>query len=153
MAPVTATSTGITRQFIDDPELKALLERLSSYDVGPVKPLPEGSRDANAEAAKVDIEALVGELERWPQWKFQEMVSFLLGCMCVFDGVRVFAWVQCFFFFGMSCFEFCVPLKCGTLTLATQNLSCFWDTPNNIYFTFPIIYLSIGRFVRVDQTS
>ena len=82
MAPVTATSTGIPRQFIDDPELFALLERLSSYDVSTSKPIRGNSQtggasaDADTDTARVDVEGLVGELERWTQWKFQEMVSY-----------------------------------------------------------------------------
>ena len=88
MAPVTATSTGIPRQFIDDPQLTALLERLSSYDVRRNSDSDGGNLDkstsdkdvdgdnSNDETERVDIEGLVGELERWSQWKFQEVVSW-----------------------------------------------------------------------------
>jgi hypothetical protein len=89
MAPITATTQGIERQTIDDPELVDLLKRLSSYDTT--------NNDANGSDLRrrqeqgqfdhdssqqpecvdldVDVEGLVGELERWSYWKFQELVS------------------------------------------------------------------------------
>jgi len=88
MAPVTASSTGVTRQIIDDVQLKDFLERLCSYDTfsntsGSFRGasgnkddddmIVDGTATATG-TARVDVEGLVGELERWPRWKFQEMV-------------------------------------------------------------------------------
>ena len=76
MAPVTATTTGVARQIIDNPELTQLLERLSAFDTS--NPDVEDVFDdstLDCNASRLDLEGLVGELERWPRWKFQEMVS------------------------------------------------------------------------------
>ena len=80
MAPVTATKTGIPRQTIDDPQLKALLSRLSEYAIHDTifassDNFGTASDNKGDEQSRVDVEGLVGELERWPRWRFQEMVS------------------------------------------------------------------------------
>lgn len=65
MAPVTVTITGVQRQPIDDSELVALIKSLCLYyAVDDGKPCSEN----------VDIEGLVGELERVDQWKYTEQV-------------------------------------------------------------------------------
>jgi hypothetical protein len=76
MAPVTATTTGVARQIIDNPELTQLLERLSAFDTS--NPDVEDVFDdstLDGNASRIDLEGLVGELERWPRWKFQEMAD------------------------------------------------------------------------------
>ena len=77
MAPVAATITGVQRQTIDDPKLVALLERLRNYErvttQSHLAPIDCDDETLNSPQI-VDIEGLVGELERWPQWRFQELV-------------------------------------------------------------------------------
>lgn len=87
MAPVTATSTGFCNQFIDDDRLSSLLERLSAYDTSESNASSNldaeiGNYDADAAAVRIDVEGLVGELERWHQWKFEETVSDFI---CIFN--------------------------------------------------------------------
>ena len=77
MAPITSTTTGIPRQTIDDAVLRSLIDTLSSYDCNSLVEA-EASKNyapSNTCSGRVDVEGLVGELERWPQWRFQEMVS------------------------------------------------------------------------------
>ena len=96
MAPVIATTTGVPTQTIQDSNLKELLSRLEPYDSSPelnlvpesCEPdlqLPSGNGGVVVAAGSgcsvngsrrsekwvVDIEGLVGELERW-----SEQVSF-----------------------------------------------------------------------------
>ena len=91
MAPITVTTQAVDRQVIDDPQLVELLRRLSSYDTtreehnsSQVKGYKDDTRQhaqmkrhvqGKPQAMTIDVEGLVGELERWPVWKFQEMVS------------------------------------------------------------------------------
>jgi hypothetical protein len=81
MAPVTETATGVGGQRIEDPQLRALLDRLRTY--GAETSELEGDTDkANSDdsdsamqpPSRVDVEGLVGELERWPKWRFHEQV-------------------------------------------------------------------------------
>jgi|EP00979_Chaetoceros_neogracilis_P003837 hypothetical protein len=76
MAPVTATTTGVARQVIDNPQLIQLLERLSVFDR--TNPDVEDIFDDSAldsDTSRIDLEGLVGELEKCSRWKFEEMVS------------------------------------------------------------------------------
>lgn len=65
MAPITATSTGIQPQVIDDVELSDLIVRLNAFDT-------------SGSSAEVDVSGLVRELEHYSTWKFQELVSLEL---------------------------------------------------------------------------
>jgi len=77
MAPITSTTTGIPRQTIDDAVLRSLIDTLSSYDCDSLAKAEASKNHApsNACSGRVDVEGLVGELERWPQWRFQEMAN------------------------------------------------------------------------------
>jgi len=90
MAPVTVTTQGIDRQIIDDPQLVDLVKRLSTYDKTTrtktakedellcADPEEEDRTDsiATPQAECVNVEGLVGELERWSShWKFQELAD------------------------------------------------------------------------------
>jgi len=77
MAPITSTTTGIPRQTIDDAVLRSLIDTLSSYDCNSLVEAEASKSDApsNTCSGRVDVEGLVGELERWPQWRFQEMAN------------------------------------------------------------------------------
>lgn len=77
MAPITSTTTGIPRQTIDDAVLRSLIDTLSSYDCNNLvnDVASENRAPSDTCSSRVDVEGLVGELERWPQWRFQEMVS------------------------------------------------------------------------------
>jgi hypothetical protein len=83
MPPVTASSNGITRQTIDDPELVELIDCLSRFDVlgnaGLLFPPELDPNNAAAEHPKVDIDGLTAELAKWQTWRFQEQVSAILG--------------------------------------------------------------------------
>jgi len=84
MAPVTSSSTGVAGQIIDDPELKALIQRLSL-----LAPDPTGITNAAAggetetqqqqepppRITDETVTALVSELTRWPKWRFQEQAD------------------------------------------------------------------------------
>lgn len=96
MAPVTATSTGFCNQFIDDDRLSSLLERLSAYDTSESNASSnldaevgnaDGDVDADADAVRIDVEGLVGELERWPQWKFEETVSDFSHAFLMYSNI------------------------------------------------------------------
>ena len=101
MAPVIATTTGVPTHTIQDSNLQELLSRLEPYDSSPElnlvppetgcdepdssssgrQPVHPSDKDhvngrRRSEKWVVDIEGLVGELERWPQWHFQEQVGF-----------------------------------------------------------------------------
>jgi len=78
MRPVAATVTAVQRQTIDDPKLVALLERLRNYDPVTAKShstLIDCDDETLTSTQKVDIEGLVGELDRWPQWRFQKLAD------------------------------------------------------------------------------
>jgi hypothetical protein len=75
MPPVTASSAGITRQTIDDPELVELIDCLSRFDVLGNAGLLFPPDNAAAEHPKVDIDGLTTELAKWQTWRFQEQVS------------------------------------------------------------------------------
>ncbi len=86
MAPVTVTTTGILRQPIDDSELVALIETLSSYaTVSGIK--NDNHNDYNGlpsiECSDIDIEGLVGELEIFDDWRFTEQVRWFY---CTFQN-------------------------------------------------------------------
>lgn len=73
MAPVTVTSTGVARHPIDDSNLKALISRLRLFDNSPSSvntPLPQDQQEV-----EIDIEGLIGELERFTEWRYGELVS------------------------------------------------------------------------------
>ena len=82
MAPITATTAGLARQTIDDPDLVSLLCRLHSLDI-PDAVVAQRGEDvvmAESEADRTTrtlamIEELVKELEGVPRWRFQEQVS------------------------------------------------------------------------------
>lgn len=75
MAPITTTTTGIPRQPIDDPELVSLIKRLQSYDCLVHREEVGGSAGSSiGKDDNVDIEGLVGELERVDQWRYTEQV-------------------------------------------------------------------------------
>jgi hypothetical protein len=65
MAPVTATSVGMAPQIIDDPKLRALMDKLNSYNVHPGDPSPT-------------IDRLVKDLADSPPWRFEEQVCPLV---------------------------------------------------------------------------
>lgn len=103
MAPVTATSTGIARQIIDDPALISLLERLSTFENSKIawssRPKKSESTlevsatddvmaneekgdedvknvvDGSGPSPPFDIDGFVAELDKCPSWRFQEQVS------------------------------------------------------------------------------
>jgi len=75
MPPVTASSAGITRQTIDDPELVELIDCLSRFDVLGNAGLLFPPDNAAAEHPKVDIDGLTTELSKWQTWRFQEQVD------------------------------------------------------------------------------
>lgn len=84
MAPITATLTGIQPQVIDDQELLDFLARLRAFDVS------SSVKDDHVEStatAPVDVDGLVAELERYPKWRFQELVSYLLNWSIPFDFI------------------------------------------------------------------
>jgi len=63
MAPVTATTTGVARQIIDNPQLIELLERVSVFDT--TNPDVEDIFDDSAldsDTSRINLEGLVGEL-------------------------------------------------------------------------------------------
>jgi hypothetical protein len=62
MAPVTATSLGMAPQIVDDPKLKALMDRLNSYELHPTEPSPL-------------LDQLVKELADSSVWRFEEQVG------------------------------------------------------------------------------
>lgn len=74
MAPVTATAVGITPQTIDDAELAALLKNLNSFRFS--------SNDIDGD----DILRLVSIVEKYPEWQFEEQVSYdkatVKDCCC-----------------------------------------------------------------------
>ena len=82
MAPITATTIGVARQIIDDPELVTLLKRLHALTVPDVYMtnnggdehvvMVDGERRREMEST---IENLVKELGGVPRWRFQEQVS------------------------------------------------------------------------------
>ena len=74
MAPITATTAGVARQIIDDPELTSLLSRLCGFTV------PTG--DVAREMEEM-VDGLVGELEGVQRWRFQEQVRFFWCDVCV----------------------------------------------------------------------
>ena len=88
MAPVTVTATGVGGERIEDPQLRALLDRLCTFKVE-TNALEEGTNEASNDdsdhkmqsPSRVDVEGLVGELERWPKWRFHEQVRcfFVIG--------------------------------------------------------------------------
>ncbi len=70
MAPVTATATGVAHHPIDDTNLEALILRLRSFDNSSCV---KSSFQEQSEV-HIDIEGLVGELERFTEWRFGELV-------------------------------------------------------------------------------
>jgi hypothetical protein len=109
MAPVTPTTTGVPQHPIDDPGLVLLLERLRSYDCDNDNDCTNTrSSDKNKNGASdnddsqwhqdhgilspssaaVDIEGLVGELERFHQWRFGEQVSIFI-CISSSTAIEV----------------------------------------------------------------
>ena len=85
MAPITATTVGVPRQTIDDPALSSLLERLTSYDCqrdttpSTINQMDVTNDSGDMDVPRVDVDGLVKELEKYSQWKFQEMVR------CIFQ--------------------------------------------------------------------
>ena len=134
MAPVSATTTGVPQQPIDDPDLAVLIDRLSSFDNSNIScysssysststststsdndiesrsrsqpqraaTVSEGEQrndpgstgtcttDGDDAQGVVDMEGLVGELERVHEWRYKEQVrkiqcdAMLQGCNCKF---------------------------------------------------------------------
>ena len=83
MAPVSCSITGLGGQKIEDPQLRALLDRLRKYGPGTSKLQRGSSEESDDNITKlekcnnrIDVEGLVEELERWPQWRFHELVSY-----------------------------------------------------------------------------
>ena len=60
MAPVTATNVGMAPQIIDSPKLRALVDKLNSFEVNPEESPP--------------IDALAVELSDYATWRFEEQV-------------------------------------------------------------------------------
>lgn len=71
MAPVTVTTTGVARHPIDDANLEALISRLRSFDK---RSNVTTTLETNDLETDLDIEGLVGELERFTAWRFGELV-------------------------------------------------------------------------------
>ena len=71
MAPVTATTTGVARHPIDDANLETLISRLRSFDKRSNVTTTLQTNDLETD---LDIEGLVGELERFTEWRFGELV-------------------------------------------------------------------------------
>jgi hypothetical protein len=71
MAPIFA-AIGITPQIIDDERLSLLKSSLESITLSAVTNKASGSLNA-----PLDIERLVGLLEPWQSWTFEEQVSFM----------------------------------------------------------------------------
>lgn len=88
MAPVTSSSTGVAGQIIDDPELKALIQRLSLLAPDPTgtnaaagggggetqTQQPQQPQEPPPRITDETVTTLVSELARWPKWRFQEQV-------------------------------------------------------------------------------
>lgn len=72
MAPVTATTIGVPHQPIDDPDLISFIDRLRVY--------ARSTQCSNDNDVGLDIEGLVGELEKRIHWDFSEQVSFEFLC-------------------------------------------------------------------------
>ena len=89
MAPVTSSPTGVPGQTIDDPELRALISRLSRLSASgePDLTASPGTDEIGGQPQWLDqpritdetVEALVTELAGYPKWRFQEQVRLLLG--------------------------------------------------------------------------
>lgn len=87
MAPVASSSAGVPTQPIDDPDLRALMSRLT--ELAPLRPheeqlgtapSPLASSAANSSLTssrydQVRVDDLVSELTKYPKWRFQEQVS------------------------------------------------------------------------------
>ena len=73
MAPVTATSTGLARQDIDDEELVQLIESISTC--GRIQPEPNSIGSSSKKYIDIDIDKLVEVLDKCQTWRFQEQVS------------------------------------------------------------------------------
>ena len=88
MAPIVVSSTGISRQVIDDPELRLFLERLNTLDDRRKTLDPSSNSNVDAGAAlPVDlIDGLTTELQRFPQWRFQEQVGWFV---CLFVSITI----------------------------------------------------------------
>lgn len=67
MAPVKATSVGVTPQIIDDEELAKLLATLNGFNLD--------RQDVNKEEAATEIAKLVSAVSKYPEWKFEEQVG------------------------------------------------------------------------------
>ena len=79
MAPITATTTGILRQKIDDPRLEDLIEKISSFNNAQVEVSPASTKADIANNPDnlhylINIPELVQELSYHPTWRFQEQV-------------------------------------------------------------------------------
>lgn len=73
MAPVIVSALGVTMQTIDDPALKILVARLSSFATG---------LHCDGEYwSLVDVPSLVSELSNHSTWRFQEQVSIFFGAI------------------------------------------------------------------------
>jgi hypothetical protein len=73
MAPIHSTSIFVTRQIVDDDQLRTLRKVLEDLKIkGPLTPDVECS---NQLSIPLDIEHLVSLLEPWKSWPFEEQVS------------------------------------------------------------------------------
>jgi hypothetical protein len=92
MAPVTATSVGMAPQIVDDPKLKALMEKLNSYELHPTEPSPM-------------LDQLVKVLGDSSPWRFEEQVGLRLRHLLMQSsaGVSRFAHLYFFFYFRLIC--------------------------------------------------
>lgn len=85
MAPITATTTGVTPQVIDDPELVDLITRLSGF-----RSSGTGAADSTSNK-KINLDSLISELSKYKSWRFQEQVRKLMSfCTCPCMSCRRF---------------------------------------------------------------
>lgn len=90
MSPVTATSLGMAPQIVDDPKLKALMDRLNSYELHPTDPLPL-------------LDQLVNELAANSIWRFEEQVGIHQLFVQSSAGVPRFAHLHFYFYRRLIC--------------------------------------------------
>jgi hypothetical protein len=73
MAPIHLTSVAVTRQVVDDEQLRTL--RKSLEDLKLKCPLSPDVESLEQVSIPLDIEQLVSLLEPWMSWPFEEQVS------------------------------------------------------------------------------
>lgn len=82
MAPITATTTGVTPQVIDDPELVDLITRFSGF-----RSSGTGAADSTSNK-KINLDGLISELSKYKSWRFQEQVRKLMSSLFLYMSMH-----------------------------------------------------------------